>query len=37
VRETITGPRLSDDHVDGVAWAWRRADAIDANLKFQRR
>ena len=28
--------RLSDRHVDGVAWAWRRADAIDANLKFRK-
>ena len=26
--------RLSDGHVDGVAVAWRRADAIDATLKF---
>jgi len=26
--------RLSDGHVDGVAVAWRRADAVDANLKF---
>ena len=24
----------SDGHVDGVAVAWRRVDAIDANLKF---
>ena len=28
--------RLSEDHVDGVARAWRRADAIDANLKFRK-
>jgi hypothetical protein len=28
--------RLSDDHVDGVAWAWRRAYAIDPNLKFRK-
>jgi hypothetical protein len=26
--------RLSDGRVDGVAAAWRREDAIDANLKF---
>jgi len=29
--------RLSDGHVDGVAWAWRRADAIDANFNFGKR
>ena len=40
--ETVTTrPRLpratwrrSQSHVDGVTVAWRRADAIDANLKF---
>jgi len=26
--------RLSHGRVDGVAVAWRRADAIDATLKF---
>jgi hypothetical protein len=26
--------RLSDGHVEGAAVAWRRADAIDAKLKF---
>ena len=27
---------LSHGHVDGVAVAWRRADAIEANLKFRK-
>ena len=26
--------RLAHGHVDGAAVAWRRADAIDAKLKF---
>ena len=26
--------RLSHSHIDGVAVAWRRVDAIDAKLKF---
>ena len=28
--------RLSQSHIDGVAVAWHRDDAIDANLKFRK-
>ena len=31
-----TTRRRSDSLVDGAAVAWRRADAIDANLKFRK-
>jgi hypothetical protein len=31
---THESSRLSCGRVDGVAAAWRREDAIDANLKF---
>ena len=34
-RDTETR-RLSHSHTDGAAAAWRRADAIDANLKFRK-
>ena len=32
----VRGAPARRGHVDGVAAAWRRADAIDANLKFRK-
>ena len=33
-RDTAPTLLLSHGHTDGLAVAWRHADAIDANLKF---